>query len=209
MERYLSVGMLVGEWRKIFSLLLVLLSLELTAHALTANPLPEVEGEESPSRYFEQGTEYYGKGQFNLALERFSLAALAGNSDAAIQVGLMHDFGRGVPRNFIEASRWYQLAANQGSGKGIFLLGHMEEFGEGRPRSFARAYRWYSVAADMGEPDAQYSLGQFYYQGKFVRPNQQKAVHWLSLAAGQCHQSAKLLLEKLAPEKTVKTNPGC
>jgi len=195
---------------KVPLLALVLILLGLQAFAFTGQVQYRDSVEEVATvQYFEEGTNYYRRGQYGLALDRFYLAAMAGNSEAAIQAGLMHDFGRGVPRDFNEAGKWYNQAAAMGSSKGLFLLGHMEEFGEGRPKNYAKAYRWYREAAELGESNAQFSLGEFYLYGKFVRPNKTRAEHWLSLAADQCNPAAIDLLGKIAPGNPSTQNSGC
>ncbi|PNU18747.1 hypothetical protein C2E25_15965 [Geothermobacter hydrogeniphilus] len=186
-----------------------LLLLGFQAFALTGRSPPPIEEEFTTVQYFERGTRYYNNGQFDLALDNFSLAAMAGNSEAAIQAGLMYDFGRGVPRSFDAAGRWYSHAAEMGSEEGLYMLGHMEEYGEGRPKNFAKAYRWYAEAAALGQPNAQYALGEFYLKGKFVHASQSNAEYWLSLAAKQCHQSATDMLFKIRPVRAHTLKKGC
>ena len=45
------------------------------------------------------------------AAKRWTLAAQQGDSDAQFKLGLMHDSGTSVPRDFNEAMTWYRRAA--------------------------------------------------------------------------------------------------
>lgn len=160
-----------------------------------------------PEVYFNDGAGYYAAGDFDEALVMFKVAALAGSPEAAIQVGLMYDFGLGAARSFHEARRWYLKAAMRNHPRALYLLGHMEEFGEGRIRDYSKAFGWYQKAAALGETNAQFSLGEFYSSGKFVHRDPEQAVRWLSLAAGQCHDQAWELLQGLAVHQ-LNWDPG-
>jgi TPR repeat protein len=67
--------------------------------------------------------------------------ALAEQGDAAAQnwIGVMYDYGDGVPENDAEAVKWYQMAAEQGDSYGQSNLGHMYDHGKGIPENNAEA----------------------------------------------------------------------
>jgi Sel1 repeat len=71
----------------------------------------------------------------------------------------MYYQGKGVPRDYPEAVRWYRKAADQGYAKAQYDLGNMYSQGKGVPQDYAEAARWYRKAADQGDTRAQRILG--------------------------------------------------
>jgi len=71
----------------------------------------------------------------------------------------MYSQGKGVPRDYPEAVRWYRKAADQGYAKAQYDLGNMYSQGKGVPQDYAEAARWYRKAADQGDTRAQRILG--------------------------------------------------
>jgi len=91
----------------------------------------------------------YGQG-----FEETKALAEQGNASAQANLGIMYEFGDGVPENKAEAVRWYRLAAEQGNAPAQYNLGSMYANGEGVPLNTIRAYIWWSVAAAQGDEDA-------------------------------------------------------
>ena len=73
-----------------------------------------------------------------------------GDAVAQYNLGLMYDFGDGVPENDAEAVNWYRLAAEQGHADAQYDLGFMYDVGLGVPEDYAEAVKWYRLAADTG-----------------------------------------------------------
>ena len=48
-----------------------------------------------------------------------------GDAEAQISLGIMYDYGRGVPEDDTEAVKWYRKAAEQGVAKAQYNLGVM------------------------------------------------------------------------------------
>ncbi len=71
-----------------------------------------------------------------------------GNADAQVTLGIMYQFGLGVPQDDAEAVRWYRLAAEQGDAGAQAKLGLMYGSGRGVPQDDAEAVRWYRLAAE-------------------------------------------------------------
>ena len=136
-------------------------------------------------------------GDYATALKEFLPLAKGGNASAQIFLGGMYDAGRGVPRDFKEAVRWYRLAADQGDAGGQFLLGGMYGDGRGVPQDLKEAVRWYRLAADQGYAFAQYSLGMVYSDGRGVPQDFKEAVRWYRLAADQGDVGAQYILGEM------------
>ncbi len=67
-----------------------------------------------PGTDFEVGVEAWGRGDYDTALREFRPLAEQGHAQAQVNLGIMSSQGRGVPKDSIQAYRWYTLAANQG-----------------------------------------------------------------------------------------------
>ena len=119
----------------------------------------------------------------------------AKESDAGAQfnLGNVYAFGLlGVPKDSIEALKWYRLAAEQGDAAAQFNLGLMYDIGTGIPKHPAEAVKWYRKAADQGLSGAQNSLGNMYANGEGVPKDSIEAFKWYRLAADQRSAAAQL-----------------
>jgi len=78
-----------------------------------------------------------------------------GYADAQSDLGEMYDEGRGVPKDYKEAARWYRKAAEQGNADAQSDLGVMYAKGRGVPKDYVTAYMWFNLAAqDAGLPES-------------------------------------------------------
>jgi hypothetical protein len=68
-----------------------------------------------------------------------------GNVDAAYNLGVIHQHGDGVTRNYPEALRWYRLAAGHGDKVSQFQIGLMYQNGEGVEANAEEAHRWFTA----------------------------------------------------------------
>ncbi len=80
--------------------------------------------------------------------------AQQGHAVAQFNLGVMHDFGQGVPKDAAQAVRWYRLAAAQGHGGAQYNLAGMYYEGLGVPRDLVRASMWFALSAQAGVPGA-------------------------------------------------------
>ena len=84
-------------------------------------------------------------------------AANLGHTQAAFNVAVMLDSGRGAPRDVAQAALWYARAAAGGDHRAAFNLGQLYESGEGVPANADLARAWY-IAADL--PAARERIGE-------------------------------------------------
>ncbi len=63
---------------------------------------------------FEEGWTAYERGDYETAVKEFRPLAEQGYAEAQFNLGLMYDYGQGVPRDDAEAVKWYRKAAAQG-----------------------------------------------------------------------------------------------
>jgi TPR repeat protein len=127
----------------------------------------------------------------------YTLAAEQGNADAQYNLGIMYEYGEGVPKDAKSAVKWYTLAAQQGQVESQYYLGAMYERGEGTPKDAKSAVKWYTLAAEQGQVEAQYNLGYLYQNGIGVLDNLKTAMIWYTKAAEQGYAKAQFRLGML------------
>jgi TPR repeat protein len=118
-------------------------------------------------------------------LDALKAKAAQGDAQAQLNLGIAYHDGKGVPRDDVEAVKWYRQAAAQGNAQAQSNLGVMYHQGEGVPRDDAEAVKWYRQAAAQGDAWAQYNLGITYERGEGVPRDDAEAVEWYRQAAAQ------------------------
>ena len=103
---------------------------------------------------FDEAVAAYDRGDYATAVRGFLVHAEQGDATAQYKLGVMYNYGLGVPEDEAEAVRWYRLAADQGDAGAQFNLGVMYGKGEGVLKDEAEAVRWYRLAAEQGDADA-------------------------------------------------------
>ncbi len=76
---------------------------------------------------FEVGVEAWGRGDYDRALQEFLPLAEQGHAQAQVNLGIIYSQGRGVPKDAVQAYRWYILAANQGDDLAEKFTDHWEK----------------------------------------------------------------------------------
>ena len=118
----------------------------LVALWLLLSPLATVSAQDISEAY-----EAYFRGEYEEALQVFLLHAEKGDVPSQIQVGMMHYYGFGVPKDKSEALRWYRLAAEQDNAETAaeakFRIGFMYDHGSGVPQDYVLAHKWMNLAA--------------------------------------------------------------
>jgi uncharacterized protein len=77
-----------------------------------------------------------------------------GNPMDQVFVGLDYAKGLGVPKDEVEAAKWYRRAALQGNSSGECCFGVMCMEGTGVPQDFVEAYKWFNLAAAQDDSSA-------------------------------------------------------
>ena len=117
--------------------------------------------------------------------------AAAGDVRAEFDLGTAYALGNGVPRNQVEAAKWYRLAAEGGLPDAQFNLGVMYAGGIGVPQDSSRAACWYLRAAEQGVPEAQFNIGTMYAEGDSIPRDIREAAKWYRKAAEQGYAEAQ------------------
>jgi uncharacterized protein len=137
-------------------------------------------------------------GEYATALRRLSPLAEKGDARAQFDLGFMHAYGWGVPRNPAEAITWYRKAADQGLQVAQHFLGLAYVNGEGVRPDDAEAARWFGRAAVQGFSEAQYMLGVMTLDGRGVAKDPVQGYAFIVIAGQRGVRSAARVVQKLA-----------
>jgi TPR repeat protein len=142
----------------------------------------------------EDGKTAYLANDYTRAFEILKPLAEQGDADAQITLGIMYDYGQGVPRDDAIATEWYRKAALHGIPTVQHNLGVKYFEGIGIEKDYAEAARWWRMAADLGFAESQYSLGEMYAWGLGPAKDEEEAARWYRSAAEQGHALAQYRL---------------
>jgi len=78
-----------------------------------------------------------------------------GNAYAQDNLGVMYEYGQGVPQDYAEAVKWFRKAAEQGYAPSQFKLGYKYEKGPRDSANHSEAVKWYRErqSGAMNRPD--------------------------------------------------------
>ena len=125
-----------------------------------------------------------------------------GDAAAQFNLGLMYADGDGVPKDAVEAVKWYRKAAEQGNADAQFNLGLMYDNGKRVPKDAVEAVKWYRKAAEQGNANAQYNLGNMYNRGEGVPRDLVQAHMWWNIAGAKGDEDAKKILAIIEKQMT-------
>ena len=100
---------------------------------------------------FQKGYDAYNAGDYGTAIKEWTPLAEAGDAEAQSLLGLMYDFGNGVPQDYKEAVKWYRLAAVQGDAFAQSSLGDIYRGGVGVLQDNIISHMWYNIGAANGD----------------------------------------------------------
>ena len=109
--------------------------------------------------------------------------ALAGDTQAQLQLGIAFEFGQGVDKNLDEAMHWYHVAADRADPVAQTNLAYLYETGAAGSANEGEAAKWYLRAAVSGFVRAKFNLGILYLRGAGVERSADEAAHWIGEAA--------------------------
>ncbi|HSD70453.1 MAG TPA: ankyrin repeat domain-containing protein [Woeseiaceae bacterium] len=131
------------------------------------------------------------------AFSRIQKAAESGEPIAQVELGRLHQIGRGLPQDHKAAFDWTQRAAAQGLPRAQFNLGVHYEHGLGVEASPPDAVENYRRAADQGFARAQLALGLMHRTGKGMPQDFQRSLQFIEAAAKQYLPAAELAMAEI------------
>lgn len=142
------------------------------------------------------------RGNYKVALKSLPSLAEKGDARAQFDIGFMHAYGWGMPRNPLEAIAWYRKAADQGLAIAQHFLGLAFINGEGVKPDDLQAAQWFSRAAAQGFSQAQYMIGLMSLDGRGIAKDPVKAYAWLVMAGRNGVRSATQIVQRMALSET-------
>ena len=106
----------------------------------------------SPSlaNQFQEGLDAIHETNYEVALKKLLPLAARGHSAAQYNLGVMSEWGNGVPKDYAEALKWYKLSAEGSHKDAQNNLGAMYSKGEGVEQSFVEAFKWFVISSENG-----------------------------------------------------------
>jgi len=99
---------------------------------------------------FDEGLEAIHGTDYERALKILMPLAVKGHAPSQYNLGVMHEWGNGVPKDYVKAMKWYRLSAEGSHKDAQNNLGAMYSKGEGVEQSFVNALKWFLISAENG-----------------------------------------------------------
>ena len=136
------------------------------------------------------------------AIGMLTPSAQEGDAEAALFLGNIYLYGRGITPDYEAARRWLELASKEGRVDALFNLGAMYDKGIGVPRDVQQALHWFTLAADQRDAVAQLNLALIYINGNGVPRDVALGEQWLRRSAANGNKRAEGLLKIGPPRKS-------
>lgn len=164
------------------------------ASASSAATEPNDTAEPSAEELRKQGNVYILRKETEKGIALLRKAADKGNANAQYNLGSIYFLGKVVPKDVVEAAKWFKKAAEQGHRGAQYTLGLVFSSGKGVPMNQVEAAKWYGKAAEQGDIFAYVEMGDRYCDGIGVTKNYEEAVKWYRRAAERHHGRALEML---------------
>lgn len=110
-------------------------------------------------------------------------AALDGDPEAQLKLGMTFYFGDGVGQNYEHAFHWYEKAASRGNAMAMCNCHDMLVKGTGVPKDLRSAKLWAESAAVRGDAYGQFFLARMHEQNIGRPKDARLAAKWYRMAA--------------------------
>lgn len=85
----------------------------------------------------------------------YRILAEQGDAKSQLALGAMYYYGKGVPKDYVEAAHWYLKSAEQGNVNAQYSVASMYYDGKGLRQDNSEGARWCRRAAEQGDAPAQ------------------------------------------------------
>ena len=141
------------------------------------------------SEIFHKAVQEFELKNYKKAYEFFSEVA-DNNSDAMVNIAIMHMQGKGTTQSYEIAQSWFEKAAKLSNTKAQHSLGIFYEKGMTGKVDEEKALEYYRQAADMGHVDSQLKTGMLYKQ----KGNIAESMRYLITAAYNDNKQAQSII---------------
>ena len=97
---------------------------------------------------FQEGLDAIHETNYKKALRKLLPLAESGHAAAQYNIGVMHEWGNGVPQDNSQALKWYKRSAELFHKDAQNNLGALYSKGEGTEQSFVEALKWFLISAE-------------------------------------------------------------
>ena len=95
---------------------------------------------------------------YKKALKKLMPLAESGHAAAQYNIGVMHEWGNGVPQDNSQALKWYKRSAELSHKDAQNNLGALYSKGEGTEQNFVEALKWFLISAENGSEGGQKNI---------------------------------------------------
>lgn len=115
------------------------------------------------------------------------------SATAQTELAALYLTGEGVPKDWVQARKWFEMAAEQGEvhAQDALASTYLWDFSAGSNRNDKEALKWLNKAASQGSTDSLLELSNMYYFGRGTAPDIKKACAYWKKAAGYDDASAQ------------------
>lgn len=124
------------------------------------------------------------------AADHFRAECDGGEPAACSALGVMHELGRGVPRDMPQAVELYMSACQQRYARGCVNLGQLHAEGVGVPQRWSQAAALYDLACQARNAEGCYRIAQLQDQGRGVTQNSAYAAALYARSCESGHAAA-------------------
>ena len=127
-------------------------------------------------------------------LEWLTISAAGGNAEAAYNLAVAYQKGKGTPVDLQQSVNYYRQSAERGNAKAMRNLAMLYEKGEGVEKDIIQAFALYQRSAEAGLSDSQLKAGLMLLQGEGVEQDSVAARRLIELSAISGNDKAQLAL---------------
>ena len=107
---------------------------------------------------FQEGLDAIYETNYKKAMRKLMPLAESGHAAAQYNIGVMHEWGNGVPQDNSQALRWYKRSAERFHKDAQNNLGALYSKGEGTEQNFIEALKWFIISAENGSEGGQKNI---------------------------------------------------
>jgi uncharacterized protein len=107
---------------------------------------------------FQEGLDAIHEMSYEKALKKLIPLAEHGHPVAQYNIGVMHEWGNGVPQDNANALKWYKRSAERSNKDAQNNLGALYSKGEGTEQNFIEALKWFIISAESGSEGGQKNI---------------------------------------------------
>jgi len=131
------------------------------------------------------------------AQKSYEKADQANNANGRYNLGLLYEYGKGMPIDSAKAMALYVKAAEAGQVKAMTQLAGLYFKNANVDHEGGRGIYWYKKAANLGDSEAMYQLGLLAETGAGVPLNYKEAISYYQKASAAGNEKAKIALARM------------